>query len=70
MKPNNRKIGSRYEDLAAAYLSEAGYRILTRNYRNRFGEIDIIAADPKGTLRWRLSHLPNAARSRGSRCSI
>ena len=50
MKPNNRKIGSRYEDLAAAYLSEAGYRILTRNYRNRFGEIDIIAADPKGTL--------------------
>ena len=33
------------EDYAAAYLRRHGYRILTRNYSCRFGEIDIIAAD-------------------------
>ena len=34
------KAGERY---AAAYLEERGYRIVTRNYRVREGEIDIIA---------------------------
>ena len=33
------------EDYAAAYLRRHGYRILTRNYSCRFGEIDIIASD-------------------------
>lgn len=50
MKENTRKVGARYEDLAAAYLSGEGYRILERNFRNRFGEIDIIAQAPDGTL--------------------
>ena len=36
------KIG---EELAAAYLAEAGYRILERNYRCLFGEIDIVAQE-------------------------
>ena len=31
------------EDLAAAYLSEKGYIILSRNYRYKKSEIDIIA---------------------------
>ncbi len=40
---NTRKTGAEYEELAAQYLKEQGYRILERNYRNRFGEIDILA---------------------------
>ncbi|MGI6118828.1 MAG: YraN family protein [Bilifractor sp.] len=42
---NRRKIGSEYEDLAAQYLSEKGWQILTRNFRCRFGEIDLVASD-------------------------
>ena len=33
------------EECAAAYLRRRGYRILARNYRCRFGEIDLIAWD-------------------------
>lgn len=40
---NNRQIGADYEALAALYLEQRGYRILERNYRNCYGEIDIIA---------------------------
>ncbi len=35
--------GAAGEVLAARFLREAGYRIVTANYRCRFGEIDIIA---------------------------
>ena len=33
------------ENLAAAFLERQGLRILERNYRCRFGEIDIVATD-------------------------
>ena len=42
---NKRNIGDEYEQLAAEYLMQMGYRILERNFRNRYGEIDIIAKD-------------------------
>lgn len=42
---NLRKVGSEFEDMAANYLENNGYVILERNYRDRFGEIDIIAED-------------------------
>ena len=42
---NKRQCGSEKEELAAAYLSGAGYLILEKNFRNRFGEIDIVAME-------------------------
>jgi putative endonuclease len=37
--------GKQGEELAAAYLARAGYRIVERNYRCLFGEIDIVAEE-------------------------
>lgn len=45
MKKNNRKTGADFEQKAAEYLAGQGYCILEKNYRNRSGEIDIIAKD-------------------------
>lgn len=45
---NSRERGQRGERIAARYLERRGYRILERNYRSRFGEIDLIAQ--KGEL--------------------
>ncbi|MDY6862483.1 MAG: YraN family protein, partial [Thermodesulfobacteriota bacterium] len=42
---NNKTIGHKGEDLAIKYLKKNGFKILERNYRNIFGEIDIIALD-------------------------
>jgi uncharacterized protein (TIGR00252 family) len=41
------KIGQAAEGVAALYLSQQGYQILQRNYRNRVCEIDIIAKKDK-----------------------
>lgn len=38
-----KETGKLGEELAALMLEEKGYEILERNYRCRFGEIDIIA---------------------------
>ncbi len=45
MKTLNRSTGRAAEDIAARTLQQKGYRILERNFSNRFGEIDIIAKD-------------------------
>ena len=45
---NKRKIGTEYEDVAVRYLIDRGYEILEKNYRCRFGEIDIIAKHKVG----------------------
>ena len=42
---NKRQVGSDYEKQAAEYLKEKGFCILEMNYRNRSGEIDIVAKD-------------------------
>ncbi len=49
MSKTNRCLGKQGEDLALAYLARQGYCCIARNFRTRFGEIDIIARDG-GTL--------------------
>ena len=42
---NKRQTGSEYEQKAAQYLQAKGVHVLELNYRNRKGEIDLIARD-------------------------
>ena len=42
---NRRQTGSEYEQKAAQYLQAKGVYVLELNYRNRKGEIDLIARD-------------------------
>ena len=39
----NRRLGFRGEGKAARYLEKNGYKIIERNFRCPFGEVDIIA---------------------------
>ncbi len=43
MSRYNKNKGDWGEELAASYLKEHGFTILERQFRSRFGEIDIIA---------------------------
>lgn len=45
MSKQNLNLGRAGEELAVGLLKEQGYKILLRNYRTKFGEIDIIAED-------------------------
>lgn len=40
-----RTLGTLGEDLAAAHLERLGHRILARNHRTRFGELDLVTVD-------------------------
>jgi putative endonuclease len=42
---NRAALGRKGEDLAAEHLRRAGYRIIERNVRTRYGEIDLVAKD-------------------------
>ncbi len=46
----SQRFGQKAEDLAARHLKRRGYKILTRNYRTRAGEIDIIAREGKSLV--------------------
>jgi putative endonuclease len=48
-RASTKEKGREGERLAARFLEKHGFRILDRNYRNRLGEIDIVAED-RGTL--------------------
>ena len=41
------KLGTWGESLACRFLRDKGYRIVTSNYRNRHGEVDIVAQQGK-----------------------
>lgn len=42
---NHLSLGRHGEEIACRHLRRHGYRIITRNYRSRLGEIDIIAEE-------------------------
>lgn len=44
---DNKTVGAQGEELAAAFLQCAGYRIVERNFRCKGGEADIVARDGK-----------------------
>jgi len=46
-KNHKQSLGKRGEQIAATYLTEHGYTIIERNFKARYGEIDLIAT--KGT---------------------
>ena len=49
MSTNKISLGKKGEELAISYLKSKKFKIVEKNLRNRFGEIDIIAND-QGTL--------------------
>jgi putative endonuclease len=46
------EIGALGEQLAVDHLMSLGLRVLARNWRCRYGELDVIAADKRAELHW------------------
>lgn len=59
---NKRTIGTQKEDMAARFLTGCGLKIKELNFRNRFGEIDIIALDGKYTVFVEVKYRKSAAK--------
>ena len=50
MPTEKRKLGDVGEGIAVSYLEKTGYKILDKNYRKPWGEIDIIARKGRNNL--------------------
>ncbi|QKT07039.1 YraN family protein [Gordonia sp. X0973] len=46
MADTRRQLGAVGETIAADYLTTLGWRVCARNWRNRYGELDIVAREP------------------------
>ena len=57
--PSKREKGIAGEDKAAHYLEEHGFTIVTRNYRTRTGEIDIIGEKGDFLVFFEVKRLPS-----------
>ena len=57
---NTRRRGSEYESRAAEFLKEKGYEILEKNYRCKFGEIDIVAREKAVLVFVEVKHRKNS----------
>jgi putative endonuclease len=42
-----RRLGERGEELAARHLEARGYEVVERNFRTRYGELDIVVRDAR-----------------------
>jgi len=49
MEDTRKALGFKGEELAVQYLKKKGYKVIERNYRCQWGEIDLVARD-KETL--------------------
>lgn len=58
-KDFRKQTGNSGEDRAASYLEENGFKVISRNFRTRNGEIDIIAEKGKIVLFVEVKTLPN-----------
>ena len=47
MQSQRQKIGQAGEDIATDYLTKKGYQILARNFKTKWGELDIVATHNK-----------------------
>lgn len=45
MSLNTGTVGARFEQLALEHLERAGLKLVERNFRTRFGELDLILRD-------------------------
>lgn len=50
LTPNASKLGENGEQFVADYLTKIGYQIMSRNWRVREGELDIVARDQNGLI--------------------
>lgn len=50
MTAADQRIGLRAEEATAGWLESSGWRIVARRHRTPWGELDIVAVDPRGTL--------------------
>jgi putative endonuclease len=48
----SQKVGLLGEDIACRYLGNRGFTIVERNYTKKWGEIDVIASEKSGKLRF------------------
>lgn len=46
-KDHRKELGFKGEDIASNFLKKKGYKIIQRNYKCKYGEIDIIAEQNK-----------------------